>query len=343
MSGMEQDGPDGRDRQDRQDRPGGTDSGSGAAGEPEDTPFEARLRDLLERETDGFRPGEAPYASIVRQGRNDRRRRLAVAGAGLAALVAVPSTAVAVHFQLEGGGATGQPAAGTVPAKSAGTVRPQSSAPAVRASRTPSGPAGPATPGQLVDGITMRQAAEGLDKCLRFDRKHAFPGDSLSWAAEDYRVILALRATGDDNSPGDGFSVVAVDRLHSTSQRLICDIRDGQASGINSGADDDPGRGAVAPDINATKLYQQTVLPGHAWRLPYRWGSIGTVEPQVARVTVSYGGVTEEAALDHGYYTATGILTESVTSAPRVKGYNAAGTLVYDSRQDTAYQQKVSG
>lgn len=346
MGGMGQDG------QYRPSADGGhsrysADTGNEAAtGDPQDTPFEARLRDLLERETDGFHPGEAPYASIVRQGRTDRRRRMAAAGAGLAALVAVPGTAVAVHFQPDGRGATAQPAGGTVPTKTSGTARPQSSVPAVRASRTPSAPEGPATPGQLVDGITMRQAGEAIEKCLRFDRRYeprvkTFRHDSGT--AGDYRVILAMRATGDDNAPGDGFSVVAVDRSDSRAQRLICTMKDGKVSGLNSGGGDDPGRGPVAPDINAFKLYEQTMITSDSWRLPYRWGSIGTAEPQVARVTVSYGGVTKEAAFDHGYYAVTGILTKPVTSAPRVKGYDAAGRLVYDSRQDTAYDQTVGG
>ncbi|MFD3456427.1 hypothetical protein ACFWVC_30180 [Streptomyces sp. NPDC058691] len=315
-------------------------------GGPQDTAFEARLRDLLERESDGFHPGEAPYASIVRQGRTDRRRRMAAAGAGLAALVAVPGTAVAVHFQPDGRGATAQPAGGTLPATTAGTARPQSSVPVVGTSPTPSGPEGPATPGQLVDGITMRQASEAVGECLAFDGRHqpqvttSGPG---SGAAGDYRVILALKATGDDNAPGDGFRVVAVGRPEAGALRLICTMKGGRISGLNSAGGEDPGRGPVAPDINATKLYEQTMITSSAWRFPYRWGSIGTVEPQVAKVTVSYGGVTSEAALDHGYYAATGILTRPVTSAPRVKGYDATGKLIYDSRQDTVYEQTVGG
>ncbi|MEU6340418.1 hypothetical protein ABZ883_05625 [Streptomyces sp. NPDC046977] len=325
MSGMEQDGPTGRDRQDRQDRPGGADSGSGAAEESEDTPFEARLRDLLERETDGLRPGEAPYASIVRQGRTDRRRRLAAAGAGLAALVAVPGAAVAVHFQPDGRGASARPAAGT--------VRPQSAV--------------PVTPVQLAAGITMRQAHDAADSCLRIDRGHQPQGNAQrddSGAAGQYRAILAMRATGDNTAPGDAITVVLTERKRSKAHLWICVVTgDGTVAGLNTAGGGVPARGPVAPEIKASSLYQQAVRPGHGWSFPYRWGSIGTVEPQVARVTVSYGGVTEEATLDHGYYAASGILTEPVTSAPRVRGYDAAGTLVYDSRQDTAYEQKVSG
>jgi hypothetical protein len=49
-----------------------------------------------------------------------------------------------------------------------------------------------------------------------------------------------------------------------------------------------------------------------------------------------------EAALDHGYFAATGILTQSVSRTPHIKGYDADGKLVYDSVSDTVYDQSVS-
>ncbi|MGW0915746.1 hypothetical protein ACWD1Z_28920 [Streptomyces sp. NPDC002784] len=69
---------------------------------------------------------------------------------------------------------------------------------------------------------------------------------------------------------------------------------------------------------------------------------VGTVDPSsVAKVTVSYGGVTSEAALDHGWFAASGVLDEQVTVAPRIKGYDTDGTLVYDSDQDTSYEKTL--
>ncbi|WP_431960152.1 hypothetical protein [Actinacidiphila sp. bgisy160] len=309
-----------------------------------DTEFEAQLRELLEEQTDGLRTGEAPYATIVRQGRTSRRRRVLAAGAGLAALVAVPGTAVAMHYQPGGDGSAALPAHDTRPSVPASTAEPHPSAP-VRTSALPSGPAGPVTPGQLADGITMERAAEVLERCLAFSEEHeprasAFARDYGK--AEDYRVILALNATGDRNSPGDGIRVVAVGTADGDPVRLICTDKDGKAGGINGsiGADDAPGRGPVVPDDNAYRLYKQDTAtgPGLPYHFPFRWGSIGTVEPGVAKVTVSWGGVTRQAALDHGYFVATGVLAAPEDSLPHIQGYDAAGKRVYDSRKDKGYQ-----
>ncbi|MGW3242975.1 hypothetical protein [Streptomyces sp. NPDC001070] len=312
-----------------------------------DTEFEAKLRELLEQETDGFRAGEAPYTSILRQGRNSRRRRMAAAGAGLAALVALPGAALAVHFQPDGQSTTASPAGDASPAASVSAPQSVSTSPApsVSTSAPPSGPEGPATAGQLVDGITLERAGEALEKCIAFNKAHqpkasAFRQDYGK--AEDYRVILALSATGDVNSPGDGIRVVAVGTRESKPVRLICTEKDGQASGLNGsmGSDDHPGSGPVIPDSNAFRLYKQDTAtgPGLPYRFPFRWGSIGTVKPEVAEVTVSYGGVTRRAVLDHGCFVATGVLTRAATSLPHIKGYDAAGKLVYDSAKDKGYQ-----
>ncbi|MBL3671840.1 hypothetical protein JL475_39605, partial [Streptomyces sp. M2CJ-2] len=71
------------------------------------------------------------------------------------------------------------------------------------------------------------------------------------------------------------------------------------------GSEDVPGAGPVMADSNGGKLYRQSVLDRGNWKLPFRWGVIGTVEPSVARVTVSYGGATSQAALDHGWFVAS--------------------------------------
>lgn len=68
---------------------------------------------------------------------------------------------------------------------------------------------------------------------------------------------------------------------------------------------------------------------------------IGTVEPSVAKVTVSYGGDDTTATLDGRWFVAAGVLNRQVTLAPRVKAYDAAGKLVYDSDTDSSYERSL--
>jgi hypothetical protein len=320
----------------------GSGFGGGLDGGFDDEPidFEAKLREMLTDDAASLAPGQAPYSAIVRRGQAAQRRRVAAMGIGLATIVALPGAAYAVNVQWgPDPGVSAHPGASSKPATSPAHTTPAKPTP------VPSGPAGPATPGQLADGITLERAAEALTACLDYQKAHRIQGSPMNQdlgKAADYRIILALRTTGDDNAPGDGIGVVAVKDTPMT--RLICSEKDGVGSGLNTsmGADNDPNRGAVKPDINASKLYKQTILSNGGWKLPYRWGSIGTIESGIARVTVSYGGATVEAALDHGYFAATGILTQSVSKAPHIKGYDADGKLVYDSVSDTVYDQSVS-
>ncbi|MET9466298.1 hypothetical protein ABZY44_16135 [Streptomyces sp. NPDC006544] len=306
-------------------------------GGPRGDEFEGDLREWMARGAEGVRPAAAPYPEIVRQGRAARRRRLAVAGAALFVLAVVPATTLA--FAGYGAGDDG-PAervsvAGDGPGPSTAPPSPQ----------PPPGPAAPATPGQLTDGITLQEAAAGLEKCLAYDRQHSAelpyvrpdPG-----RAAEYRILLALRSPGNDNSPGEGQFIVAVKDAPSPA-RIICGIKEGEASSLNTstGAGSDPVPWPVAPDINGGKLYLQRMRSEGAWQLPYRWGSIGTVTPDVARVTVGYGGATVEAALDRGWFAATGVLDRAVTEAPRIKGYDAQGKQVYDSTQDKGYDKTI--
>jgi hypothetical protein len=246
-------------------------------------------------------------------------------------------------YALAGGG-TGRDTSASTPSVSATQGRPATPTP--KSSPSPSGPARPATEGQLLDGITFGQAADGLEKCLALDRTHA-QGPTGKFhtdpgAAQDYRIILAMNSTGDSNAPGNGMYVVAVNEQPKQT-RLICNVKDGEATGFNTGMgfDDPPGAGPVMADINSGKLYQQSVLDRGNWKLPFRWGVIGTVEPSVARVTVSYGGATSRAALDHGWFIASGVLNRQVIVAPRIKGYDANGKLVYDSDGDKNYEKRL--
>ncbi|MGT2528118.1 hypothetical protein ACU4GG_13900 [Streptomyces nojiriensis] len=297
--------------------------------------FEVNLRDRLTLGAETVRPSSAPLTEILRQGRAEqRRRRLTVAGAALAVLALVPATAIA----LNGGGPSSRVSAagGTTPP----TTAPQTPPPST-------GPAAPATPGQLADGIDLQAAAAGLEQCLAMDAEHAAmagaPARQDLGKAADYRILLAHRSTGNDNSPGNGRFIVAV-KDTPLPIRLICAMKNDKASSLNTsvGKDDVPGDRAVVPDMNGGKLYLQRLSTEGPWKLPYRWGSIGTVDTsRVARVTVTYGSVTSEAALDHGWFAATGTLEQRVTQAPRIKGYDAQGKEIYDSNADKFYDKPI--
>lgn len=318
---------------------GETTDAEAGAGPLGDRDFEEQLRGLLAEDAYAIRPSPVPYPVIRRKGVVERRRRVAAAGAVLVTLAAAPVGAYAL------GGPDG--AAHTTAATPSVSA---TYAPTPTPSPTPSGPAGPATPGQLLDGITLAQAADGLEKCLAYDRDIAAnrvsPGpdsfDQDLGAADDYRIILALNSTGDSNSPGDGRYIVAV-KEKPTETRLICHIKDGEASGLNTsvGGDRQPDSPPVLADSNGGKLFRQSAIDQGNWKLPFRWGVIGTVEPSVARVTVSYGDTTAEAALDHGWFIAAGVLEQQVTRTPRIKGYDAKGTQIYDSDQDPTYQKTI--
>ncbi|SER79988.1 hypothetical protein SAMN04487983_102291 [Streptomyces sp. yr375] len=301
-----------------------------------DVEFEERMRELLAEDAYTIRPSPAPYPAIRRRGLAERRRRAAVTGAALATLAAVPVGAYAVA-----GGSGGRASDTAAPKPSVSAPR----SPATASPGTPAGPQQPATKGQLLDGITFTQAADGLRKCLDRDQLSAptaFAGQDLGEAA-DYRIVLAIRSTGDSNAPGDGMYVVAT-KERPAGFRVICNIRSGTAGGINSGTNEggSPESGPVVPDINGGKLYQESFLDKGDWKLPFRWGAVGTVEPSVTKVTVSYGdGDPVTAALDHGWFVAAGILRQQVTLAPHIKGYDTTGKLVYDSDDDTAYERTL--
>ncbi|MBW8800904.1 MAG: hypothetical protein JF597_47340 [Streptomyces sp.] len=333
----------------------------GGAAEPE---FEDRVRVLLAGDASLVRPSPVPYPEIRRRGVLERRRRLVVGGAALAALAAVPVGAYAL-----GGGTTTSPAgpSPTVLASEspAPALSPTATAPAP--SGTATGPAAPTAPSassasatsatatapappasaahQLLDGITFGQAAAGLGKCLDYNKAHRLPKDpsytDLGKPA-DYRIILAMRSTGDSNAPGDGYFVVAV-REKPVPARLICTVKDGAAEGLNTSSGDPFGdaKTPVVPDINSGKLYQQSVIDKGNWKLPFRWGIIGGYRASVATMTVSYGNGAGEVVLDHGWFVATGTLHKQVTAAPHLKGYDAAGKLVYDSDQDASYEKTL--
>ncbi|MFF6800986.1 hypothetical protein [Streptomyces sp. NPDC012616] len=304
----------------------------------EDFGFEARMRELLAEDAYTISPSPAPYPAIRQRGLAERRRRVALTGAVLATLAAVPVGAYAVA-----GGSGGRSSDTAAPQASAsvrgGTTATPGTTPGMTAGRDVSGPARPATAGQLLDGITFAQAADGLAACLK-----AEGGTKARLGkAEDYRIILAAKSTGDSNAPGDGFHVVGV-KEQPAGFRVVCDIEDGVGSGISVSSSDanSADAGVVVPDVNGGALYQQSFIDKGRWKLPFRWAAIGTVEPSVAKVTVSYGDAGPVAAvLDHGWFVAAGMLDQQVTLAPHVKGYDGAGKLVYDSDTDRTYQRTL--
>jgi hypothetical protein len=207
-------------------------------------------------------------------------------------------------------------------------------------STTSSGPQPPASKQQLLDGITFAHASDALERCL--DQEHVGSAVSGELAkAESYRIIWAARSTGDSNSPGDGIHVVGVAE-RPEGFRVICNVKDGVSAGISTSTNTQgPDTGPVVPDANAGDLYQQSVIDKGKWKLPFRWGMIGVVDPSVAKVTVDYGDGSATAVLDHGWYVASGVLNRQVTKAPHVKGFDAAGKLVYDSDTDTTYDKTL--
>ncbi|QJT06847.1 hypothetical protein G9272_15745 [Streptomyces asoensis] len=303
------------------------------------------MRELLAEDAYTIRPSSAPYPAIRRRGLAERRRRVALTGAALMTLAAVPVGAYAVAG---GNGGRGADTAAPKPSVSAphspagSTGGSTGGSPSATSTGTAGGPAQPATDGQLLDGITFAQAADGLKKCLAAEGGP--PGSAADLGeAEDYRIILAIKSTGDSNAPGDGIYVTAV-KERSAGRWVVCSIKDGVASGISAGTIDTgvPGTGPVVVDGNGGQLYQQSFMDKGRWKLPFRWGMIGTVEASVAKVTVSYGdGGPVTAALDHGWFAAAGMLNQQVTLAPHIKGYDGSGKLVYDSDEDETYQRTL--
>ncbi|MFI1352846.1 hypothetical protein ACH4TV_04560 [Streptomyces sp. NPDC020898] len=341
MNGEQPEGPERPDQPDQFDEFDQPQEAGQHVGNEHGKDFEEQVRELMAEDAYTIRPSPAPYPTIRRQGALERRRRVVAAGAILVALTAAPVGAYALNGN---GGDKGTNTAApqvSVSASQEATPTPVQSAPV--------GPAGPATPGQLLDGITLTQASDGLEKCLA--RNHEDQQDMPSEMrndlgdAADYRIILAQNSTGDSNAPGDGIFVVAVKEGARESLRVICNIKDGEASGINSGGyglELDNG-GPVMADINGGKLYQQSFIDKGNWKLPFRWSVIGQFEPSVTKVTVSYGsgGETSEAALDHGWFVASGTLNEQVTLAPHIKGYDTTGKVVYDSDNDAGYEKTL--
>jgi hypothetical protein len=308
-------------------------SGFGADGERDGDPgFEDRMRALLAEDAYTIRPSPVPYTEIRRRGVSERRRRAAVTGAVLMSLVALP---VGAYALAGGDGGRGARTAAVEPSDGMSRTTPAPS------SAKASGPNHPFSEGQLLDGVTFAEAAAGLETCLTAEGAGSSGRGPDLGKAEDYRIILAAKSTG-GRATRDGFHVVGVSE-RSAGLRVVCDIEDGEPSGISTGTrdSDPPDAGPVVPDVNASELFRQPLAAKGHWQLPFRWGVVGTVEPSVTEVSVSYGGATHRAVLDHGWFVASGVLDRQVTAAPHIKGYDDAGDLVYDSDEDTYWPRML--
>ena len=235
-----------------------------------DTEFEARLRELLGEQADDLRTRDVPYTTIVRR-RRDEPQTPAVRRGGRARGTGRGARHGRRHVLPAGQWRPGGRAGLRHPAVRREERRPAAPLGAGAHQRVAGRTEGPVTPGQLADGITMERAADALEDCLAFEAKTQRADSPFRLdvgKSEDYRVILALNATGDMNSPGDGIRVVAIGTPAGTPVRLICTEKDGRTQGVNTSSGDgaEPGRGPVVPDINAFRLYKQDTATGP--RLP---------------------------------------------------------------------------
>lgn len=287
-------------------------------------PFTEDVRRLLAQDAEVLQESDAPYDAIVRAGRAGRRRRQAAMGLGAAVLIAAPATAVAT------GWSTG-PADGAGLGPAASTTRTTSTPVAGRPAT--SGLQPPGSPAQLRDGLTLEQANESLRRCFA-DHRQQEPMN-----VGDYRLLLGRRVGADPNEGGAGTGVVAVSRKDPRQSVYCRDRAETQNVRVMTG-DGTPKR-LVTVDANSNVLYRQIVPGGGSWDLPYQWAQVGTVDRRIERITVTYGDRTVPAIIDRGYFVAAGTLRTQPTKAPVIKGYDAAGTLRYDSTKDNFYDQLV--
>jgi hypothetical protein len=309
-----------------------------------DTPVEAQLRQLLGERAGGLAQPETPYGTIVRHGRAARRRGRIALGAGAAVLAAaVPATlgASGVLFE-DDPTATAPPPSGSGPEEERDGVA--ELPPTVAPEEGAQGPSDPER--QLLDGITLEQARDSLERCLdEFGSDAAGFGEEYEtpeFRVEDLRIVLAWEALGDENRGEGPFTqVLAVNDDPSADPYLqfVCSDSEEGAQGLQSavgGGTPDNGL-PVYPDSNAARYFRPGLLG--QWELPFRWADFGLVAPEVERVTVMYGGATEEAVLDAGYFVVAGIAEERPEAHPVVVGYGADGEVLYDSREDPGYEQ----
>ncbi|MFE0687285.1 hypothetical protein ACFV0Z_04025 [Streptomyces xiamenensis] len=310
----------------------------------EETPLERRLRELLTERADRVVPSEAPLEMIARKGRAARQRGRMALGAGLAVLVAVPGFALAA----QGGGSDGAGASTSVPP--AAPPAPDNPPPASETSQEPgeqlSGsqegdPLPPSDPErQLLDGISLEQATETLRVCLTDDLGRGSLPEEFEMeepAIESLRIMLAWQGEGDENRGlGAKRQVLAVtdDPAAERRHQLVCATEsDGSFANTQRSGHDALATGQVVSlDPNAGRYYASG-----EWAPPFRWANFGLVSPEVAQVTMTYAGATQEAVLEAGYFVVAGIAEQAPAGDPVIQGYDESGELIYDSQNEGVF------
>lgn len=309
------------------------------------TDVERRLRALLAEESDTMRVGVIPHVEIVREGRRARRRRRAVLGAGLSVLIAVPTGAFAAHsFQ----GSDAQPSLTAAP--SPGTVAPGAGADGTADAADPEGEPAPGLPQppsdperQLLDGITLEDARAQLRMCLDEygdDGGYGWPeGEQVPIDPADLKILLAWQGHGGENQgPGPIRRVLAVTVAGEGYAELVCNQSMGEAdagTGMQSVVGTAPPERTEVIDSHWQRYHTPEMGLDGDWEseLPFRWAYFNHVDEEaVARVTVEYGGETQEAILDGGFFLSSGVVDTAPDAHPVVVGYDAEGEVVYDSR-----------
>jgi hypothetical protein len=305
------------------------------------TPAERRLRALLAEEGLAVHVGGAPHAEIVQEGRRARRRSRTVLGAGLAVLVAVPAVALAAQgFQdsearppvagntsdaLTPGAGGEQPPEATEPPEETPSDQP----------RPPSDPER-----QLLDGITLEEARAQLTGCLdEYMGRPAWGDDPMEVDPADLQILLAWQGHGGENQgPGPIRRVLAVSVAGDVQAELVCNKsmeETGAGSGMQSSVGLRPPERREVLGLEWRRYHTPEVGLTGDWssHLPFRWAFFNHVDEEaVARVTVEYGGETHEALIDGGFYLTAGLLDERPDAGLRVRGYDAGGEVIFDSR-----------
>ncbi|RBM11692.1 hypothetical protein [Streptomyces sp. PT12] len=315
-----------------------------------ETPLEAKLRELLAERARDAAPAEAPVDTIVDRGRRARRRGRIALSAGAAVLVAVPSAAIAAQGDWL---ADGEPATAAAPAEPEEGQEPEASSepPAESVSGVPQGPSDPER--QLFDGVTLEQATASLESCLAefplteppvsvpeegSGGSEFIEGEPLDIDLSELRIVLAWVSQGDENRGSEPMTrVLAVTSVPDEAPlQLVCAAREDGAANMQSVSPAERTQ-PVVPETGAGRYQGPQV---GEWTLPFRWADFGVVTSEVERVTVTYAGETEEAALDAGYYVAAGMGEQEAEGAPVVVGYDADGEVVYDSREDATHGRR---
>lgn len=302
-----------------------------------ESPAEEQLRRMLAERAEWAAPPEAPSDSIVRRGRAARRRRRVVLGGGLVVLAVLPGVAVAGYGPWQSQEESPPVAAPPGSGESSGEAAPTPA-------RSESAPEGPGTPErQLLDGITLDEARASLERCLeaRKDRP-ALPANEENAAdpapldPASLRIVLAWEGAGSENlgaGPVRQVHAVTADPSAEPHTRLTCTDRPETAEHVGiqdeSGGTRPPHR-LVDADPKAKRHYAWPEA-GHGGNPPHRWVHYGTVAHDIDRVTVTYGGETHEAVIEAGEFVAAGQLFEEPVSQPAIVGYDADGTVLYDS------------